>query len=123
MNSKLVNGLIWVLIAISVISLIYIFVFQSGRGLGLDLEAPEQILSGVPFDLKVNFSNNSGTTLEDVRLNLTLPEGAAFFGSDPQKNIDNKSLGNMGNGSLTQESYKIIIFSSEEGVKEIKASV
>ena len=123
MNSKLVNGLIWILIAISVISLIYIFVFQSGRGLGLDLEAPEQILSGVPFDLKVNFSNNSGTTLEDVRLNLTLPEGAAFFGSDPQKNIDNKSLGNMGNGSLTQESYKIIIFSSEEGEKELRTSV
>ena len=123
MNSKVVNGLIWVLIAISAVSLIYIFVFQSTRGLGLSLEAPEQILSGVPFDLKVNFSNNSGTTLEDVRLNLTLPEGAAFFGSDPQKNIDNKSLGNMGNGSLTQETYKIIIFSPGEAIKELKASV
>ena len=123
MSSRVVNGSIWILIAISAVSLIYIFVFQSVRGLSLVLEAPEQILSGVPFDLKVNFSNSSGATLEDVRLNLTLPEGAAFFGSDPQKNIDNKSLGNMGNGSLTQESYKIIIFSSEEGAKELQASV
>lgn len=122
-NSKLVNSFILFLISVSVISLGYIFLFQRNNFLLLALEAPEEVLSGEPFDLKVNFSNNSGAVLSDARLTLILPEGAAFLGADSAKNIDNKVLGNVGAGGLVQENYKIILFSKEPAVKQFKAVI
>ena len=68
-------------------------------------------MRGVPYDIRVNFTNNSGAVLQDAILTFVLPEGAAFFGSDSQKTIDNKSLGNVGAGSLVQETYKVIFLS------------
>ncbi len=112
-----------VLVAVIGISAFYLFRFQNTRGLDLQIEIPDEILSGVPFDLKVNFNNNSGVILEDARLTLALPEGAAFFGQDPQKTIDNKSLGIVGIGSLIQESYPIILFAPDASEKEFRATV
>ncbi|MBI3046340.1 MAG: hypothetical protein HYY86_02270 [Candidatus Harrisonbacteria bacterium] len=123
LNSKIVNLTIAAFVAISLASSFYIFVLRDRSALNLELEAPEEILTGVPFDLRVNFSNNSGNLISDVRLSVVLPEGAAFFGKDPRKNIDNKPLGNIGDGSLVQETYKVIVFSAEPTGKEFKAAV
>ncbi|OGY66471.1 MAG: hypothetical protein A3I89_00460 [Candidatus Harrisonbacteria bacterium RIFCSPLOWO2_02_FULL_41_11] len=117
MSGKFIKLAIVVLFIISAVSILYILIFQGSRGLDLALEAPEEVLSGAPFDLKVNFSNNSGAVLEDARLSLVLPEGAAFWGSAPEKNIDNRILGNIGKGGLIQESYKVVIFSEGDSKK------
>src|SRR3989344_3256413 len=109
MNSKLIFWSIIVLIAVSAISGFYIWQFRRVSGFDFDLSAPAEVLSGAPFELKVNFSNNSGAVLNDTRLNLVLPEGAAFLGSPAEKTINNKNLGNIGIGSLVQEQYNIII--------------
>ena len=98
LSSKLTNGIILILIAVSALSGLYIYIFQRSSGLAIDLEGPEEVLSGAPFDLKVNFSNNSGAVLSDVRLTVILPEGFAFWGQGGEKNIDNKILGNAGAG-------------------------
>jgi len=103
-TSKFVIGLIAISVLISAASIFYIFRFQNTRGIDFSFSVPEEVLGGVPFDLKVDLSNNSGAVLEDARLTLALPDGAAFFGRDPQALIDNKSLGNVGVGSLIQES-------------------
>jgi len=110
-------------VAIIGVSVWYVFRFQNTRGLDVVMEVPDEVLSGVPFDLKVNFSNNSGAILEDARLTLILPEGAAFFGQDPQKTIDHTSLGVVGIGSLVQESYPIILFAPDESEKEFRVTV
>src|SRR3989344_4623068 len=123
MNLRLTRWLIIFLIAVSAVSAFYIWRFIGARGLDLSLEVPENIMSGVPFDLKVNFSNNSGAVLNDARLTLTLPEGAAFFGSPASRNIENKNLGNVGAGSLIQEQYQIIIVSPEAADKEFRATI
>jgi hypothetical protein len=123
MRSKISLAISGVLLAIIGLSVFYIFRFQTTRGLDLEMEVPDDVLSGVPFDLKVNFSNNSGAILEDARLTLALPEGAAFFGQDPQKTIDHKSLGVVGIGSLIQETYSIIMFAPDATEKEFRVTV
>src|SRR3989338_1181021 len=123
MKENFTHWLIIFLILVSAVSAFYIWNFLSNRGLDFNLEAPEEVLAGVPFDLKVNFSNNSGAVLNDARLTLTLPEGAAFFGSPASRNIENKNLGNVGAGSLVQEQYQIIIFSPEAADKEFRATI
>jgi hypothetical protein len=112
-----------VLMAVIGVSVLYIFRFQTTRGLDLEIDVPAEVLSGVPFEVKVNFSNNSGAILEDARLTLSLPEGAAFFGQDPQKTIDHKSLGIVGVGSLIQETYEIILFAPDASEKEFRVGV
>ena len=122
MHPRLYFWVILILIGISLISGAYIFSLLQSRGLDLEIEAPEEVLIGVPFDVRVNFGNDSGSVLEEARLTLVLPEGAAFWGSDPGKNLDNRSLGNIGEGSLIQQDYKVIIFSDkEESVKNFSA--
>lgn len=123
MNSKFILSVIAVLIVVSAVSGFYIWNSQSARGLKLDIEAPSEVLRGAPFEIKVNFSNNSGAVLENAVLTLSLPEGVVFFGEDLQKNIDNKPLGNIGVESLMQETYKVIILSSDEEKKEFQAAL
>lgn len=123
MGSKFFSRLIIILLVVSAISGFYIWRFQSSRGLDLKLEAPTEILNGTPFELRVNFINNSGAVLNDARLSLSLPEGAAFFGSPVAKNIENKNLGNVGAGSLIEEIFTIVVFSPDNSVKKIAASI
>lgn len=122
-KSKFTGGIFIALVVVSAISIFYIWRFQGARGLDLDFEAPASVPAGVPFDVMVNFSNDSGAVLEDAILTLALPEGVAFFGSSPAKTIDNKSLGNVGVGSLIQESYKLIAFPRENGAIRLKAAL
>ncbi len=96
---------------------------RSARGLSIDLVAPEQVLVGVPFDLKINISNNSDNILKEARLSLSLPEGMVFLGSSAQKNIEYRELGNLGPGSLSQELFRLMVISGENSIKRFKASV
>jgi hypothetical protein len=121
--SKFIIVLIAASVLISAISVFYIFRFKNTKGIDLTFIVPEEVLAGVPFDLRVDFSNNSGAVLEDARLTLALPEGAAFFGRDPQILIDNKPLGNIGIGSLIQENYKIILFAPDGESRKFKATL
>ena len=117
---KLKSLLIIFLVAICLICSFYIWRYSSNSGLDFQIDAPTEIMRGVPYDIRVNFTNNSGAVLQDAILTFVLPEGAAFFGSDSQKTIDNKSLGNVGAGSLIQETYKVI-FLSQGGQADLPA--
>ena len=121
--SKLTLWITGLLIIICLISGWYIWHFLGSRGLTLDLEAPAEVKSGTPIDIKVTFKNDSGSVLNDALLTLSLPEGAAFWGSDAEKIVDNKSLGDIGVGGMAQETYKVIVFASEETMKDFKATV
>lgn len=123
MNLGFTKLLAITLVGISLFAGFYIWRLQTARGLDLVLEVPEEIMSGAPFDLKINFSNNSGGILNDARMTIVLPEGAAFFGSSASKTIENRQLGNIGQGSLVQEDFKIIMSVPEPADKIIKVTV
>lgn len=105
--------------------IIAFFAYQGGlaKGLGLELAVPDEVLIGVPFDLKINVSNNSKNILEEVRLSVNLPEGVAFLGSPMAKNVDFRDLKTMGEGSLVQQDFKLIALNGENNFKRIGASV
>lgn len=123
MNSRFITWTVVILLGISLVSAFYIWRFQTQSGLDLSVDVPNQIMSGVPFDLKINFSNNSGSVLNDARLAVTLSDGVAFYGSPAEKVVENRVLGNVGQGSLVQESFSIIIIAPEQTVKTIKVAI
>lgn len=102
---------------------IALFAYQASlsKGLNLELKVPENVQIGVPFDFQVNVSNSSTNILEDVRLSVNLPEGLAFLGSPPSKNIDFRNLNNLGQGSLTQQTFRLIALNGENTFKRISA--
>lgn len=71
-------------------------------------QAESNLYGGAPFDLVVNINNDSGKIWQDVKLSLSLPDGVVFFGNSSDKPFEIKSLGNLGNGSLTQVTYKLM---------------
>ena len=105
---------------LALIGFIY-FLYQdrSGRGVDIEFSAPEEIILGIPFDLDVNLINSSGSALKEARLFLTLPDGLAFVGSPASKNADFKELKNLADGSLNQQTFRLIATKDENSSKSI----
>ncbi|MDE2001879.1 MAG: hypothetical protein KGI60_04940 [Patescibacteria group bacterium] len=123
MKSRFVRWAIVVLLAVSAVSVFYIWRIQSSQGLDLSVDVPSGVESGVPFDLKVNFTNNSSAVLNDARIAVTLPDGVAFFGSPADKTIDTQDLGNVGQGSLVQESFSLVVIAPEQTTKTMRIAL
>src|SRR3989338_8591663 len=51
--------------------------------LQMNIESPSRIVPSEPFDFEINFSNRSGSTLEDLELSLVYPQGFTFRKSNP----------------------------------------
>ncbi len=111
-----------VLVAIIGISLFYIF-DNNSQNLDVGLVAPKEIMAGVPFDFKVEFSNQMSSVLKDVILIVTIPDGAAFVGSNTEKLVDSKDIGDLGQGSLVSEKYNLVFLRGINETQKIKVLV
>lgn len=120
--SKILKILILILLVIIAGSIFYIY-RTSSRNLNLSLKTPDEVLIGVPFDLRVEFSNQFGAVLKGVFLMVNLPEGAVFVGSGEDKLLKKKDLGDIGEGSLISETYQVVFLRGRDSVKELRATV
>ena len=100
------------------------YFYSGGEGEGLEINAvlPDKILIGVPFTAKIGVANNGNTVLNDMKIALSLPEGVAFVGKAPNRNVETKSLGRAGAGSVVQEDFKLIAFAGEQSIKQLVAT-
>jgi hypothetical protein len=111
-----------VLLVIIALSVFYVYQI-SKRSLVLELNAPKEVLIGVPFELRAELSNQSGKTLKDVMLTVTLPDGAVFVGSGEDKTIVQKNFGDLGEGSLVSETYQVVFLKGRDSQKKLRATV
>lgn len=101
----------------------YIYKYFTAQDIELALGAPTEVLSGAPFDLTINFDNNSNNILQDAKLSIDLPDNAALTGNNLEKRIIIKDLGDLGIGTSLQEKFSIIVLSDEQTVKHFNASL
>lgn len=125
--SKWTQRIFWlaivVLIAVFIGSGFFIYQYLGSRGLTLKITGPGEINIGVPFELTVNFDNQSKNILKNARLNFNLPEGAVILGAAENQRIFTKELGDIGPGSLSQESYRLLIINNENTLKQFTTSI
>ena len=108
--------------AIAIIVGIYWYAAENDTGLGIEILVPEAPLVGVPFSVRVSISNAANVVLGDAKVSLSLPEGLAFVGSSPNKNIETKQLGRIGVGGVMQEDFELIATNGENSVKRLTAT-
>ena len=126
--SRISHRIFWGLVALAAIgaaaSSFYLYnYFSASREISLIASAKDNVLMGVPFDLAVDFDNGSKKVLENVKLSVLLPEGAAALDISKEKRNFEKEIGDIDSGSGFSEKIKILIFSDGESVKKFNISV
>src|SRR3990167_10619317 len=90
------------------------FLYERLRG-GVDLaiQLPDgEVELGEPFDMEVTLANNSANALKNVRLELHLPEGL-LLADRPDEKIISRGIGDMVNGRMHRETFKVIALPGE----------
>ena len=87
------------------------------------ISAPEQVLLGVPFTITVNVANGAQNVLQDIKLNLNIPEGVVFVGESQDKTVEFKDIGDLGVGSLIKEEFQLMAISGEDTFKRLEVDV
>lgn len=97
--------------------------FRGNKSLLVSLTVDSPVSLGKPFELGVTVSNESQNILKDTELIVELPEDIAFLGSSPEKKIASKTIGNLGTGGLSEESFRLLALGGESSIKKIKVTV
>jgi hypothetical protein len=93
-----------------------------GPSVGLQFAPPEtQILVGDPFILTVSFSNYSDSVLKDAKISLLLPDGVSFVGQAEGQRVREGTLGDVGPGSINQQSFNLIVTGGGNSAKHLIA--
>ena len=96
---------------------------NSGKDLTVDIIAPEKLQVGIPVEIAVALSNDSGSELKDAQVSMTIPEGMIFVGVPGQRSVENHKLGTLQADKLTKDIFKIMAVGPENTVSQVKVSV
>ena len=126
--SKKISGIgRWIFLALIAVSLImmagagfYIYQYFTAREASFSLKAPSNIQIGVPFNIEVEFQNNSDKLLKDAKISMILPEGTALLAESPDKRVLNKSFGDLDKNTSFSDKIPVIIFGNEQSVKKFE---
>lgn len=114
----------WLLIAVMAVLAVavgfYVYqYFSVNREIFFSLSAPESAMLGVPFDLTINFNNNSRNVLNDVAVSVFLPEGAIVLENDSNKRVITKKIGGLEANAGFNEKISIMIFGAPSQAAQI----
>ena len=120
---KLVGLLIvFVTLALAVSVGYYLFFRVQGVKIGIEFNVPGQVLVGQRFPLNISVSNYSDKIVGNAKLAILLPDGVAFAGQDPSQRREERTIGDLGPGSLTQSAFDdLIVLAGEQSLKKVEA--
>lgn len=122
-SHKIFWGLVILAVAGISISGFYLYdFFSADREISLIVSVKDNVLTGVPFDLSVDFDNGSDSVLDNVKLSILLPDGVTTLGISKEKKVFEKEIGNIEPKTGFSEKIRILIFSDGESVKKFNVS-
>jgi len=119
---KIIIGLL-VLLAIGAVAVGYYFSRPANPDIGLEFPNLPQVLVGQPFKLEISLSNYSDKVIEDAKLAIILPDGVSFAGESPDQRVIEKTIGDMGPGSLNKQTFNLIVLSGSQSLKRVEAKL
>ena len=123
LRSKLIIVSVGAFVVAVAIAAFFWYQARNTRGLDIAISAPEQVLLGVPFTVAVNVANGAQNVLQDIKLNLNIPEGVVFVGEPQDKTVEFKDIGDLGVGSLIKEEFQLMAISGEDTFKRLEVDI
>ncbi len=124
---KISRPVFWTALAVFVLTAagigFYFYSYLVNHDIAFTLNAPQNVLSGVPFDIEAGAKNNFNNSLNDVKISLVLPDGAFFTGENQGKRYYDKNFGNLGKDANFQERISVVIIPGGQTLKfDVKIS-
>jgi hypothetical protein len=111
-------------LAILIVGFVAWWMFSSsGKGLTVSIVAPESLQAGIPAEISVNMSNDSGSDLKDAQVSLSLPDGLIFVGTPGKRSVENHKVGILPADQLTKETFMVMPTTIQNALVSVKASV
>ncbi len=96
---------------------------SDGKGLTVSIVAPTSLQPGIPAEIAVNMSNESGSDLKEAQVSLALPDGLIFVGTPGSRTVENHKVGNLPADQLTKEIFKVMPTTLQNTIVPVKAIV
>lgn len=119
----IIRGMIVIsIIAVFVVGyLLYQAYTYSGVSIQINLE--EQILAGVPFNVTINYSNNSPAVLNNAKITLKLPPEFSFAEGSASLHEQSVDIGTVGMGTVGQQAIKVTAQRGEGTCADVVATI
>ena len=101
----------------------YFLIMPAAAAVEMEFAVPDEIYAGQPFNLGVSVSNYSDKILENGKIALMLPDGVSVVGKSMDQRVAEQLLGDLGPGSLNQQTFRLIVVDTPQSVKRLKAKV
>ncbi|MEK7464514.1 MAG: hypothetical protein AAB617_01920, partial [Patescibacteria group bacterium] len=88
--------------------ILYFFHFSGGSNVSLDIKGPDKVYRGVPFELVVDLSNSGDRLLSQAELTINLPDKIVNLNGSDNPGAITESIGDIGAGSFTKKTYKLL---------------
>ncbi|MBI4993672.1 hypothetical protein HZC33_01805 [Candidatus Wolfebacteria bacterium] len=119
-----IMGIIFLSIAGISIAGFYLYTYLSAnQEISFSASAPKNILTGVPFNLKFNLSNNSKNFLQAPYISIFLPENVIAIDGTNDKRVYTKQLNNLEPGAGINGEIPLMIFGNNETIKILSVSL
>lgn len=122
-RSWILFGSFGALTALAAVSGYFIYQALTVKDIALTMQAPREAQLGRPFELQVGFANQSGQILKDAAVVLSLPDGVSFLGAPLDQRNETRSVGSIGIGSMSAETFSLIALKDAQSVKKIHAAL
>ncbi len=122
------HAVLWasiVFFAIFLAGVFYIFFMRTpaGPNVAINFAPPSQILTGDPFSITVTISNYSSNILKGASLSILLPDNISFAAQGPSQRVMDQSLGDLGPGSVSPQTFTLIATGNPDSVQHLTAKL
>lgn len=91
----------------------------SSSNVVVEIEGPNEVYRGVPFEIEVAISNQTDNLINQVELALNFTNGIVNLSGFELKDTVSVLIGDMGGGSLTKKTYKFLAIGDVDASEEI----
>jgi len=113
-----------VLISILILAGVYFwFQNQSSKGVSLELTIPEDVQTGVTFDLIIDIINDSRGTVSKNELSLNLPAGIVRAENITEVVLVKELIPDLEKGQVLRKTIPLLVVGGENSIKNIRATL
>lgn len=101
----------------------YYWYIGSNQSVAVIVQLPDHVPLGAPFTASIAVANNTDRPISSAKITLIAPEGVAFVGEPEEKNILNKTVGDVAAGGLNTQEVRLIVTRVSNEPKKMEALV